>query len=91
MDVLMVRVSFGRYLQEETDEFQRMVVIRSLLAGTAAVLSAGLVSDFLRSLTPASALPRFASAGIFGVGFVMTQLVQSLKIRPEADDEEPAA
>ena len=84
-------VGFGRYLQEESDEFPRMVVIRSLLVGTAAMLGLVMLSDFLRTLTPLGALPPFVSFVVFCAGFGITQLVQTLTNRPEAEDDEPAA
>lgn len=89
--VVAVMIGIGRYLQEEGDEFQRMVIIRSLLVGTAAMLAIGVVSDFLRSLTPAGALPPFVSFVMFCVGFGIAQLVQTLKNRPGADDDQPSA
>ena len=84
--ILVTMVAFGRYLQEETDEFQRMMVTRSLLVGTAAMLSTMVVSDFLRELTPAPALPPFLGLIVFCVGLGIAQLVQMLRNRPEKDD-----
>ena len=84
--ILVAMAGFGRYLKEETDEFQRMMVIRSLLVGTAAMLSTIVVSDFLRELTRAPALPPFSSLIIFCVGLGIAQLVQILRNRPEKDD-----
>ncbi len=86
LGILGMMVGVGRYLQEETDEFQRMMVMRSLLVGTAAMLSTIVVSDFLRELTPASALPPFLTFIIFCVGLSSAQLVQMLRNRPEKDD-----
>ena len=89
--VIVVMIAFGQYLQEETDEFQRTVIVRSLLVGTAAMLAVSTVSDFLRSLTPTGVLPPFLSFFVFCVGFCVTQLVQTLRNRPGADDDQPAA
>lgn len=89
--VIAVMAAFGRYLQEETDEFQRTVVVRSLLVSTAAMLAVVMVSDFLRALTPSGALPPFLSFIVFCVAFGVTQLVQTVRNRPEAEDEEPGA
>ena len=86
LGILVMMVGVGRYLHEETDEFQRMMVVRSLLVGTAAMLSTIVVSDFLRELTPAPALPPFSSFIVFCVGLGIAQLVQMLRNRPEKDD-----
>ena len=89
--VIAVMAAFGRYLREETDEFQRMVVVRSLLAGTAAMLAVVVASDLLRALGPSRALPPFVSFIVFCVAFSVAQLVQTVRNRPEADDDKPLA
>ena len=79
----------GRYLQEETDEYQRMVTTRALLAGTAALLGVAVVSDFLRLFTPVGTLPPLSTYVIFMVTFGLAQYVQSVQDR--GGDDQPSA
>jgi hypothetical protein len=55
----------GRYLSEETDEYQRMLTVRSILVGTAALLGTVVVEDFVRGFANAPALPPFVSFFVF--------------------------
>lgn len=77
------------YLSEESDEFQRMLVVRSILCGTAALLVVQEVSDFLRSYTPTGDLPPFALFTVFWIIFAIAQMVQRRNNRV-GNDEEPA-
>jgi hypothetical protein len=79
--VLAVMVRMGRYLQEEKDEYLRLLVMQAILVGTAALLGSLVVSDFLRSFANTGALPPFVSFIIFCAGMAVTQLVQRLKNR----------
>ena len=49
----------GVYLNEEKDEYVRMMTMRSLVAGTAALLVVLVVNDFLRTISGAAALAPF--------------------------------
>jgi hypothetical protein len=63
--VLAVMVRMGRYLQEENDEYLRLMAMQAILVGTAALLGSLVVSDFLRSFANTGALPPFVSFIIF--------------------------
>jgi hypothetical protein len=71
----------GLYLHEETDEYQRVVMVRSLLVGTAALLGTLVVNDFLRSFAATGALPPFVCFVLFYAAFGTAQAVQSLRDR----------
>ncbi len=66
----------GSYLGEEKDEYQRLLTIRSILVGTAALLATLVVNDFVRAFAGAGALPPFTSFVVFMVAMGLTQLVQ---------------
>ena len=88
--ILALIVRMGRYLREETDEYQRLLVMQSLLIGTGALVGAMMVSDFLRAFAEVKGLPPFAGFVIFGVSMGITQVVQRLRDRT-VDDDEPSA
>jgi len=90
LPIIGVIVRMGRYLREETDEYQRLLVMQSLLIGTGALVGAMMVSDFLRAFAEVKGLPPFAGFVIFGVSMGITQAVQRLRDRT-VDDDEPSA
>lgn len=57
----------GRYLREEHDDYQRDVVIRGMLWGTATVLSITIFSGFLRSYGWQGSLPPFTEFMVFWI------------------------
>ena len=65
------------YLRDEKDEYQRMLVVRSLLAATFVGLALDAYVDFLRSFGDLPALPPFTSFVVFWVVFAIAQAVQS--------------
>jgi hypothetical protein len=75
----------ARYLQEEKDEYLRLIAMRSLLVGAATLLTVLVVNDFLRSISGAAAIPPFASWVIFFVTFSVTQAVQTIRDRVRDD------
>ena len=75
----------ARYLQEEKDEYLRLVTMRSLLVGSAALLTVLVVNDFLRSIGGTAAIPPFASWVIFFVTFSVAQAVQTIRDRMRGD------
>jgi peptidoglycan/LPS O-acetylase OafA/YrhL len=79
--------AMGRYLHDETDEFQRLLFMRSVLVGTAALLGLLVISDLLRSATSTGALPPFAGFVVFCLAFAVAQLVQTLQNRPAEHEE----
>ena len=85
LPVLAVLIALGRYLQEESDEYMRMLSTRSLLVGAGALLSTVVVSDFLRALADGPALPPFVGFMVFFVAFGIAQGVQQLRSRADSD------
>jgi len=76
--LLAVMAQLGIYLQEEKDEYIRLITMRSLLVGTAALLAVLVVNDFLRSISGAAALPVFTSWVTFFLAFGVAQAVQTI-------------
>lgn len=79
LPILAMLGSMGVYLQEEKDEYIRLVTMRSLVAGTAVLLAVLVVNDFLRAISGARALPPFASWVTFFVAFGVAQAVQTIR------------
>jgi hypothetical protein len=71
------------YIQEETDEFQRLLLVRAVLCGGAAMLAVASCSDFLRSYTPTGNLPPFTMFIVFWVVFGLAQGAQRLMTRAD--------
>lgn len=67
----------GLYLQEEQDEFQRVLVVRSLLWAIAVSLGMTAFTDFLRSYDAITSVPPFTQFVVFWVVFGVAQGVQS--------------
>ena len=65
------------YLRDEKDEYQRMLVVRSLLSATFVVLAIGAYDDFLRSFGDLAALPPFSQWVAFWATFGIAQAVQA--------------
>lgn len=84
--VMAVIWRMARYLKQESDEYQRLLVMQSVLVGAAALLAVVVVNDFLRAFAGTKALPAFSSFIIFCAGMAITQAVQKLRNRV-ADDE----
>ena len=79
--VLAVLAILGRYLQEETDEYLRMLAMRSLIVASGALLGTIVVNDFLRAIAEGAALDPFVCFGLFFVTFGIAQSVQGLASR----------
>ena len=75
----------AKYLNEETDEFQRLMTMQSLLMGTAALLITLLVNDFLRAFAKASPLDPFVAFVVFSVAMGLTMMVQGFRNRVRDD------
>jgi hypothetical protein len=86
LPVIVVIAQMGRYLQEETDEYLRLLTMRSLLVATAALLGTLVVSDFLRSYTATGDLPPFVSFMVFCLAFATAQGAQKLYDRSVGDE-----
>jgi hypothetical protein len=74
------------YLKEETDEYLRMITMRALLVGTAALLGVIVVSDFLQSIAERPALPPFTCFVVFFLAFGIAQGVQKQLNRGGGDE-----
>ncbi len=84
--IMVVIVAMGRYLGEETDEYQRLTMMRSILIGTAALLGTIVVSDFVRSFADTEPFPPFTSFIVFAVAMAIAQGVQKLRDRSVGDE-----
>ncbi len=76
----------ARYLREETDEFQRLLRMQSILAGAGAMLAVLVVSDFLRGFAHAGDLPPFTLFLVFAGAMAVTQLWQWMRNRVRDDE-----
>ena len=84
--VIITIVAMGRYLHEETDEYQRTLLVRSILIATGALLGTLVMSDFLRAYAGVAALDPFICFLIFYVAFAIVQGIQTLQNRVSGDD-----
>jgi hypothetical protein len=85
LPILATLGALARYLQEEKDEYVRLITMRSLLVGSAALLTVLVVNDFLRAISGAEAIPPFSSWVIFFVAFGVAQAVQTMRDRVRDD------
>jgi hypothetical protein len=74
--VMATLLIMGRYLQEETDEYLRMLTVRSLLVAAGAMLATSVVNDFLRVIAGAGALTPFIYFIVFFACFGIAQAIQ---------------
>jgi hypothetical protein len=86
LPILAMMGALGVYLQEEKDEYVRLITMRSLLVGTAALLAVLIVNDFLRSISGGAAIPPFTSWVVFFLVFGVAQGVQTMRDRVKSDD-----
>jgi hypothetical protein len=84
--IIGVIARMARYLREETDEYQRLLRMESILAGTGAMLAVLVVSDFLRSFANTGNLPPFTLFLVFALSMAATELVQYLRNRVPANE-----
>lgn len=75
----------GRYLQEEKDEYQRLIRMQSLLLGTGAMIAVLVVSDFLRTYAHARDLPPFTLFVTFGLGNATGEVLNWFRNRVRDD------
>lgn len=76
----------GRYLREETDEYQRDLVIRGMLWGTAAALSLSVFTSFLHAYGWTGSLPEFSEFMIFWLTVALAKVLNWLQNRAVAND-----
>jgi hypothetical protein len=84
--VLAVLVMLARYVKEETDEYLRMLTVRSLLVAAGALLATSVVNDFLRVIAHSGALAPFVYFVVFFVSFGVAQAVQEMAWRGGGDE-----
>ena len=84
--VLGILVIQAVYLQEETDEYLRMVTVRSLMVAAGAMLAIIVVNDFLRVIAQRAALTPFFSFTVFFLSFALAQGVQEAVLRGASDE-----
>ncbi len=85
LPILAMLGSMGVYLQEEKDEYIRLMTMRSLVAGTAVLLMVLVVSDFLRRSVVQGLWRPFSSWVTFFLAFGVAQAVQKLRNRVKDD------
>jgi hypothetical protein len=76
----------ARYLRAETDEFQRLLRMQSILAGTGAMLAVLVVSDFLRGFAHTGELPPFTLFLVFAGAMALAEFVQWARNRVRNDE-----
>lgn len=84
--VLAVLAFLARYLQEETDEYLRMLTVRSLLVAAGALLATIVVNDFLRVIAHGAAIAPFVCFVVFFMSFGIAQAVQEMVSRGAGDE-----
>ncbi len=84
--IIAVLAIMGRYLHEETDEYLRMLTVRSLMVASAALLGTIVVNDFLRVIAHGAAIEPFVCFIIFFVAFGIAQAAQELAARGAGDE-----
>jgi hypothetical protein len=86
LPVIGIFAIMGRYLQEETDEYRRLLAVRSLIIATGVLLTTIFVNDFLRVSAHWAGLPPFLSFEIFAVVFCIAQAIQWKASRGRNDE-----
>jgi len=84
--ILGMLIVMAIYLRDEKDEFQRMLIVRSLLWATFATLALSAYNDLLISYESPHTLPPFSQFIAFWITFGLVQAVQSLRLRRAAND-----
>jgi hypothetical protein len=83
--ILSVMAMVGIYLQKETDEFKRLVMVRSLLVAIAVSLAMNFFAGMLRGVGAIQTWPPFAEFVIFWFVFGAIQTVQVIANRVKSD------
>ena len=84
--IIGVIVLFGRYLQDERDEFKRDVVVRCLLWGTAGCLATDMAANYLRIYGWKGDFPPFMSFWVFITFLLAAKLSYRAQNRIPADE-----
>jgi len=85
LPVLAVLAVMGLYVQEETDEYLRMLAMRSLMIASGALLGTIVVNDFLRAIAHGSALGPFVCFIVFFGTYGIAQIAQEMAARGASD------
>ncbi|HEY4009635.1 MAG TPA: hypothetical protein VGM11_05750 [Acidobacteriaceae bacterium] len=86
LPIIGLILRMARYLREETDEFQRLLRMQTILAGAGAMLAVSVVADFLRSFAHTGDLPPFTLFLVFAGAMGLTELVQWTRNRVQSDE-----
>jgi cobalamin synthase len=81
LPLLAVIWAMGRYLIEETDEYQRAVQVQSVLWGTGATLAVSTVWGFLETYTKVPHLPAWYAFPVFCAAMGVAQCGRQLADR----------
>jgi hypothetical protein len=84
--ILCMLFQIGLYLRKETDEFQRAVMVRSLLWAIGIALVMNFYVGTLEGLRVIENFPPFAEFAMFFVAFGLVQLVQVVRNRVRHDE-----
>jgi hypothetical protein len=84
--IIAVIWRMGKYLREETDEYQRWLTTQSILVGTGALMATIVVNDFIRLFAKTPGLPPLWLFCIFCAGMGFTQAYQKIRNRGGADE-----
>lgn len=76
----------GRYLREETDEYQRDMVVRGMLWGTAVALSLSVFTSFLHAYGWTGSLPEFSEFMVFWLTVAVVKAVTWVQDRMARND-----
>lgn len=84
--ILVVLVRMGRYLQQEKDEYQRLMAMQAILVGAATLMGTLVANELVKPFTRTQLFSPFVTFLIFLVATMITQLVQGLRDRvPDVD------
>jgi hypothetical protein len=86
LPIVGVLISVGVYLRNETDEYQRDLMVRSMLWGIAGVLMVATFFGFMRSFGWNGSLPPFTEFVLFWILVGASKAFYLWKNRPGKDD-----
>lgn len=78
--ILGMLMVMATYLRDEKDEFQRMLIVRSLLWATFATLALSAYNDLLISYESPHTFPPFTQFVVFWLVFGLVQAVQTRRV-----------
>lgn len=84
--ILCLAYIVARYLKDERDEYQRDLIVRSLLWATGVALSLSVFSGFLRSYGVDTQLPAFTEFIAFWITVGLVQAIHSMMNRGGEDE-----